>query len=128
MDIIDLPIGSEIAAALLLVLASALTIIAKRVVNKGAEPSPPLPSDASKVDLAPVIAAVEAGDRQTRRAFAVVGKQAVERLEQHDRHLAQLVQSLHENLARQHREKEIEDRRQFERVLDKVDRLRDGNH
>lgn len=110
----DVPIGSEIAAALLVALASVLIIVAKRIVSHS-DQGVRLPSDQAQSDLRPVADRADAG-----------GQQTLERLEQHDRHVAQLIQSLHDNLQRTQREKELEDRRQFERVLDKIDRIQAG--
>ena len=56
----------------------------------------------------------------------MIEQHAAERAAQRDRHVAQLIQAAHDNLARMLREKEIEDRRQFERILDKFDRMRNG--
>ena len=123
---IEAPIGTEIAAALLVILASVLAIIAKRVMADHTERHPPLPSDKTQVDLQPVLSAIEGADRRVREV-TVVAHRAGERLDQHERQLAQLIQSLNDNMARAHREKEIEDRRQFERILDKIDRLRNGH-
>lgn len=92
-------LGTEVAVVLLGALAAILTMVAKRIAASDK------PGSAS-VDEPAII---------------------VRRIEQHERQIVQVVTSLGETLSRQHREKEIEDRRQFDRLHDKMDRLH-GHH
>ena len=103
----DLPIGSEIAAALLLGLAAALTIVWKRIASKSERQD--------HDELAPIMRRLDESDRAIR-----------ERIAQHERQVMQGITSLGEHLSRQHREKELEDRRQYDRIMDRMDRF--GHH
>lgn len=117
-------VAKEVLLAALLLLASILGIIARQL--KGGKDTPPLPSEQMQVDLRPIAERIDASEKRIRRDLAAIGQQSLERIDQHERQMQQTFQSFSETLARQHREKEAEDRRQVDRLHDKLDRLRNG--
>lgn len=117
-------VAKEVLLAALLLLASILGIIAKQL--RGGKDVAPLPSEQMQVDLRPIAERIDASEKRIRRDLAAIGQQSLERIDQHERQVQQTMHSLAENLLRQQREKEGEDRRQIDRLHDKLDRMRNG--
>ena len=88
------PIGTEIAAALLIILASVLAIVAKRIVGRE-DPAAARPEQV-QVDLAPVL----------------------QRIDQLERQISQMIQSL------MHERERVEHAREVKALEDEIDRLR----
>lgn len=94
----SLPVGAEVTAAALGLLVAILGLIARSIARSEKTPHDPL-----RAEIAALVA----------------------RLDQSDRQHAQRVQSLSENVMRELRNAEAENRRQFERLIDRLDRGRD---
>ena len=110
----------------LLLVGAILGLIAKSIRESDPTRSELLPSDPVHVDLSPVLRQIAEAEERVRQDVAAFEKQALERLTGNEKQIIQVVQSMSDTLSRQHREKEIEDRRQHERTQDKIDRLRNG--
>lgn len=128
----DVPMGVDIAAGLVTILAAVLIIAAKKIVSttSGDRHAVAVPSD-PVADVRPLFERLEVSDSQIRAEISGVTRMIAERLDQIDRQSAQRLGSLGDGLTRAFREKELEDRRQFEhmlgqfeRVLDKLDRIK----
>ena len=112
----DMPLGSEIAAALLATLAAALSLIARSIARAADAPTS-LPTEPVRgQDIEQLVDRVDALERTI-----------LTRIDQHERQVGQIANSVAEALGRAQREKEIEDRRAAERIMDKIDRLRNGH-
>ena len=125
----NIPLGSEIALAFLGVLATALTIIARATArNEEASASTSAPVEPVRAaDLEHITDRLEQVERSVLTRIEQTDRNLLTRIDQNERQIAQLISSSSENLARQHREKEAEDRRQADRIVDRLDRLRNGH-
>lgn len=120
-----LPFGGEIAAALLAILAALLGIIARSLVKRPDGQVKNLSSEPVRGrDMDSLLSRVDECENRARQALTEVAAAAATRLDQHDRHMTQLIQSLSDNLSRQNRDAELEHRRQYELLMDKIDRVR----
>ena len=113
----DLPFGWQIGGGMFLMAVVVLGVIFQRIVSRGGH-ADPLPSD--HADIRSLVERLEASEAQTRAEIAGAVRQLAERLDQIDRAAAQRAQSLHDLVARTIREKDVEDRRQFDRLMDAI--------